>query len=127
MQTRLHLIANKPSTYNSISASYSGPGFSGMKFKAIATPNRAKFNQWVAKAKQSPNSMSNMAAFKKLAAPSKYNQVKYFSNVKPNLFANVINKFIAHSKSINITQPKSKHSAHKSIKSINISHAKSAH
>ena len=35
MQTRLHLIANEPGTYDGISASYSGPGFSGMKFKAI--------------------------------------------------------------------------------------------
>lgn len=63
MQTRLHLIANEPGTYDGISASYSGPGFSGMKFKAIATPDRAAFDQWVAKAKQSPNSMSDMAAF----------------------------------------------------------------
>ncbi len=45
-----------------------------MKFKAIATPDRAAFDQWVAKAKQSPNSMSDMAAFEKLAAPSEYNQ-----------------------------------------------------
>ncbi len=43
MQTRLHLIANEPGTYDGISASYSGPGFSGMKFKAIATPDRAAF------------------------------------------------------------------------------------
>lgn len=66
MQTRLHLIANEPGTYDGISASYSGPGFSGMKFKAIATPDRAEFDQWVAKAKQSPNTMSDMAAFEKL-------------------------------------------------------------
>ncbi len=38
MQTKLHLIANEAGTYDGISASYSGPGFSGMKFKAIATP-----------------------------------------------------------------------------------------
>jgi cytochrome o ubiquinol oxidase subunit 2 len=53
MQTNLHLIANEAGTYDGISASYSGPGFSGMKFKAIATPDRAAFDQWVAKAKQS--------------------------------------------------------------------------
>lgn len=38
MQTKLHLIANEPGTYKGISASYSGSGFSGMKFNAIATP-----------------------------------------------------------------------------------------
>ena len=45
MQTRLHLIANEVGTYDGISASYSGPGFSGMKFKAIATKDRAEFDQ----------------------------------------------------------------------------------
>lgn len=59
---------------------------SGMKFKAIATPDRATFDQWVAKAKQSPNSMDSMAAFEKVAVPSEYNKVEYFSNVKPDLF-----------------------------------------
>ncbi len=68
------LIANEASTYDGISASYSGPGFSGMKFKAIATPDRALSDQWVAKAKQSPNTMSDMAAFEKVAAPGEYNK-----------------------------------------------------
>ncbi len=79
MQTRLHLIANEPGTYDGISASHSGPGFSGMKFKAIATKDRAEFDQWVAKAKQSPNTMNDMAAFEKVAMPSEYNKV----NISP--------------------------------------------
>ena len=127
MQTRLHLIANEPGTYDGISASYSGPGFSGMKFKAIATPDRAAFDQWVAKAKQSPNTMSDMAAFEKLAAPSEYNQVEYFSNVKPDLFADVINKFMAHGKSMDMTQPEGEHSAHEGMEGMDMSHAESAH
>ncbi|CEP59587.1 Ubiquinol oxidase subunit 2 [Shigella flexneri] len=127
MQTRLHLIANEPGTYDGISASYSGPGFSGMKFKAIATPDRAEFDQWVAKAKQSPNTMSDMAAFEKLAAPSEYNQVEYFSNVKPDLFADVINKFMAHGKSMDMTQPEGEHSAHEGMEGMDMSHAESAH
>ena len=96
MQTQLHLIADEAGTYDGISASYSGPGFSGMKFKAIATPDRATFDQWVAKAKQSPNSMDSMAAFEKVAVPSEYNKVEYFSNVKPDLFKDVVNKFMSH-------------------------------
>ncbi|WP_250143169.1 COX aromatic rich motif-containing protein, partial [Escherichia coli] len=75
------LVVDEAGTYDGISASYSGPGFSGMKFKAIATPDRATFDQWVAKAKQSTNTMSDMAAFEKVAAPSEYNKVEYFSNV----------------------------------------------
>ncbi len=101
--------------WHGISASYSGPGFSGMKFKAIATPDRAAFDQWVAKAKQSPNSMSDMAAFEKLAAPSEYNQVEYFSNVKPDLFADVINKFMAHGRGMDMTQPEGESTVHTKV------------
>ncbi len=104
MQTKLHLIANEPGTYDGISASYSGAGFSGMKFKAIATPDAASFDQWVAKVKQSPETMNDMAAFEKLAAPSEYNKVEYFSSVKPNLFRDVVSKFMSHGKSMDLTQ-----------------------
>ena len=40
MQTKLHLIANEPGTFKGISSNFSGRGFSGMKFRAIATPIR---------------------------------------------------------------------------------------
>ena len=91
MQTQLHLIANEPGTYDGISASYSGPGFSGMKFKAIATPDRADLRPVGRKSEtvcRTP--WSDMAAFEKLAAPSEYNKVEYFSNVKPDLFKDVM-------------------------------------
>ena len=70
--------------------------------------------------------MSDMAAFKKLAAPSEYNQVEYFSNVKPDLFADVINKFMAHGKSMDMTQPEGEHSAHEGMEGMDMSHAESA-
>jgi cytochrome o ubiquinol oxidase subunit 2 len=127
MQTNLHLIANEAGTYDGISASYSGPGFSGMKFKAIATPDRAAFDQWVEKAKQSPNTMSDMAAFEKVAAPSEYNKVEYFSNVKPDLFKDVIGKFMDHGKSMDMTQPEGEHSAHEGMEGMDMSHAETAH
>ena len=38
MVTKLHLIANEPGTFDGISANYSGAGFTGMNFDAIATP-----------------------------------------------------------------------------------------
>lgn len=94
MQTKLHLIANEAGTYDGISASYSGKGFSGMKFKAIATPDAQAFDQWVAQVKASPQVMNDMAAYEKLAAPSENNKVEYFSSVKPGLFVDVINKLM---------------------------------
>ena len=126
MQTQLHLIADEAGTYDGISASYSGPGFSGMKFKAIATPDRATFDQWVAKAKQSPNSMDSMAAFEKVAVPSEYNKVEYFSNVKPDLFKDVVNKFMSH-ESMNMSKPEGEHAAHDGMEGMDMSHAETAH
>ncbi|PKH21345.1 cytochrome o ubiquinol oxidase subunit II [Enterobacterales bacterium CwR94] len=100
MQTKLHLIANEPGTFDGISSNYSGAGFSGMKFKAIATANQQDFEQWVAKVKQSPESLTTMEAFETLAKPSEFHPVEYFSSVKPDLFMSVINKFMSHDKSM---------------------------
>lgn len=93
MQTQLHLIANEAGTYKGISANYSGRGFSGMKFNAIATPTRADFDTWVAKVKQAPNQLATMDEFKSLAADSIDNPVEYFSTVQPNLFKNIIGQY----------------------------------
>lgn len=98
MQTQLHLIANEPGKYNGISSSYSGPGFSGMKFTAIATPDNATFDQWVADVKKAPNQLTTMAEFEALAKPSEYHPVEYFSSANPELFVDVINKFMGSKK-----------------------------
>lgn len=96
MQTKLHLIANEPGHYKGISSGYSGQGFSGMKFTAIATPNEESFNQWVTQVKASPNTLNTMTDFEKLAKPSEKYPVTYFSSVKTNLFQEVIGKFMKH-------------------------------
>ncbi|ADP11787.1 Cytochrome o ubiquinol oxidase subunit II [Erwinia sp. Ejp617] len=93
MQTKLHLIANEAGTFDGISSNFSGRGFSGMKFKAIATPDEATFDQWVAKAKQSPDTLMTMDDFNKLAAPSENHPVEFFSSVKPELFKDIIGQF----------------------------------
>lgn len=98
MQTQLHLIANEPGKYNGISSSYSGPGFSGMKFTAIATPDNETFDQWVANVKKAPNQLTTMAEFDALAKPSEYHPVEYFSSANPELFVDVINKFMGSKK-----------------------------
>ena len=94
MQTKLHLIANEPGTFDGISANFSGRGFSGMKFKAIATKDDAEFQQWVAKVKAAPNALTPMDDFEKLAAPSENHPVEYFSTANPELFKQVIDKFM---------------------------------
>ncbi len=93
MQTKLHLIANEPGIYKGFSASYSGAGFSDMKFNAIATPTRVEFDEWVQKVKASPKTLDTMQAFDELAKPSEKVPVTYFSSVKPNLYVDIVMKF----------------------------------
>lgn len=94
MQTKLHLIGNEAGAYKGISSSYSGAGFSGMKFTAIVTPTEGDFDQWVAKVKASPKNLNTTDDFNKLAEPSENNPVEYFAAVKPNLFKETIAKFM---------------------------------
>ncbi|MFP3019516.1 MAG: ubiquinol oxidase subunit II [Arsenophonus sp.] len=93
MQTKLHLIANEPGTYKGFSSSYSGHGFSDMKFNVIATPDLESFDKWVQKVKTSKKTLDTMLAFNQLAKPSHNVPVIYFSNVRPNLYEDLILKF----------------------------------
>ncbi|MGK2960306.1 MAG: cytochrome o ubiquinol oxidase subunit II [Candidatus Malihini olakiniferum] len=93
MQTKLHLIANEPGKYDGISSGYSGNGFSGMKFTAIATPNQQEFAQWVATVRASSKTLDSVEEFNALAKPSKFHSVEYFSSLQPELFENLIRKF----------------------------------
>ncbi|AOV12974.1 ubiquinol oxidase subunit II [Klebsiella sp. LTGPAF-6F] len=96
MQTRLHLIAGETGTFNGISSSYSGRGFSGMKFKATAVPDNTAFEQWIADVKKSPDMLLGPADFEKLAEPDENHPVEFFSVVDPKLFRYVTEKFKAH-------------------------------
>ncbi|MGP1924183.1 MAG: ubiquinol oxidase subunit II [Arsenophonus sp. NEOnobi-MAG3] len=93
MQTKLHLIANEPGTYKGFSSSYTGYGFSDMKFNVIATPDSANFDKWVQKVKTSTKTLDSMATFNQLAKPSYNVPVIYFSSVKLNLYKELILKF----------------------------------
>ncbi|KAA0946970.1 MULTISPECIES: ubiquinol oxidase subunit II [unclassified Pseudomonas] len=91
MQTKLHLIANENTELEGISANYSGAGFTGMKFKAIAT-SEADFNAWVAEVKSSPKQLEK-AEYEALAKQSQNNPVELYSSFTPDLFQNIINKY----------------------------------
>jgi len=95
MQTKLHLIANEPGTFKGISANYSGAGFSGMKFNAIATPTQAGFDDWVSNVKAQGNTLTKDAYYQ-LAEPTENHPVTYYGNVEDNLFHTIIMKFMVH-------------------------------
>jgi cytochrome o ubiquinol oxidase subunit II len=92
MQTQLHLMANEMGDYNGLSASFSGPGFSGMHFIANVS-SKEDFDQWVDKIQQS-GSVLNSAKYAEIAMPSENNPVAYYSPVRLNLFNSVIFKFM---------------------------------
>jgi cytochrome o ubiquinol oxidase subunit 2 len=92
MQSLLHLMADEPGVYFGQNQQFSGRGFAGMNFKAIAV-SREEFEEWVQKTKQSPDTL-DLARFEDLEKPSVGYPVTYFSSVKPDLFDSIIRKYI---------------------------------
>jgi cytochrome o ubiquinol oxidase subunit 2 len=88
MQTQLHLLANAPGTYQGLSSNYSGDGFSGMTFKALALPQQG-FDAWLAKVRAAQRPLG-AAAYEQLARPSENQPVAYYSQVQPDLFADIV-------------------------------------
>ena len=91
MQTQLHLLASEPGTYRGLSSNYSGDGFSGMTFKAIAMPSQQGFDDWLARVKTSQQTLG-AAAYAQLAKASENNPVAYYSQVQPKLFADIVGR-----------------------------------
>ncbi|UTV30441.1 ubiquinol oxidase subunit II [Photobacterium atrarenae] len=93
MVTRLHLMANHAGEYKGIAASYSGEGFSHMKFKAVALDDRASFNQWVEQVKAAPQQLHDFSDYEALAEPSIDVPVTFYSKVPHSLFSDVVMQF----------------------------------
>ncbi len=93
MVTRLHLIADEPGQYKGIAASYSGDGFSDMKFTANALDSRADFADWVNNVKSQPRVLRNFDDYRELAKPSIAAPVSYFASVPHDLFTQVVTQF----------------------------------
>lgn len=88
METKLHLNATQAGTYAGLSSNYSGAGFSGMRFKAIATTNEG-FQEWVNKARASNNPLTPQA-YDALLKPSENVPVTLYSSVPAGMFDNIM-------------------------------------
>lgn len=95
MMTKVHLIANEANDYKGISASYSGAGFSGMKFTAHVTETRKEFGEWAKRLKHKDGAlvMSDFDAYRELAKPSENVPVTYYSSVPAHLFSDVVKQY----------------------------------
>ncbi|MBF0366385.1 MAG: ubiquinol oxidase subunit II [Oligoflexia bacterium] len=92
MQTLLHIMADTPGSYDGLSSNFSGEGFNGMKFIAKAS-SPLEFNEWVAEAKRSLQSLSQ-ERYGELVRPSSYDKVQYFSSVEEGLFVGIMMRFM---------------------------------
>jgi cytochrome o ubiquinol oxidase subunit 2 len=92
MQTRLHLLADKPGRFLGRNVQYSGRGFADQQFDAVATGSKEEFEAWVAKAKVLPNALDE-EGYEQLAKPSAKVPVTYYSSVEPDLFDAIIAKW----------------------------------
>jgi cytochrome o ubiquinol oxidase subunit 2 len=91
MQTRLHLMADEPGVYFGQNQQFSGSGFAGMNFKAIAV-SQEEFEAWVQKTKKSPDKL-DLARFEEVTKPSLGYPITSFSSVKPDLFDYILSKY----------------------------------
>ncbi len=92
MQTRLHLLADKPGTFAGQNQQISGIGFSDMYFQAHAV-SPAEFQAWLQKVRQSQEKL-DLNRYEQLAKPQAgYHPVTYFSAVKPGLFEDIVRKY----------------------------------
>jgi len=90
MQTQLHLLADEPGTYVGQNQQYSGEGYAGMNFEAIAT-SREDFDAWIERVRQSPETL-DLVGYERLETPSENEPVILFSSVKPGLFDAILVK-----------------------------------
>lgn len=91
MENQLHLIAEEEGSFRGLSANYSGFGFSGMKFQALAK-DEIGFSTWVDTVKKSDRSLSQKA-YNELSVKTKDHPVEYFSQVSPLMFNQIIEKY----------------------------------
>ncbi|CAK7058066.1 Cytochrome bo(3) ubiquinol oxidase subunit 2 [Saezia sanguinis] len=92
MQTQLHLMAHETGTFRGMSSNYSGAGFAGMHFTAVATEDRNAFDAWVEKVRSEGQSLDDIR-YSQLAQDSKFDPVAYFSQVKPGLFQQIMHQY----------------------------------
>lgn len=93
MTRQLNLMADKAGSYNGSSANLSGKGFAGMRFTADVGSD-TDFKSWVLKAKRA-ETMLNTQSYQQLAKPSSDHPATLYSAVEPNLFDDVLKKYMA--------------------------------
>ncbi|MFD1059619.1 ubiquinol oxidase subunit II [Paracoccus fistulariae] len=96
METKLHGVFNEPGDYHGIASHYSGAGFSGMNFTAMAR-DQAGFDEWIAKLEDSDQTLDR-ARYLELEKPTENVDPMAFSRVDPQLFQRAVNMCVEEGK-----------------------------
>jgi cytochrome o ubiquinol oxidase subunit II len=87
MTTQLNLQVDEPGSYEGISAQFSGPGFSDMRF-AVTAGSGAEFEHWLAEVREHAGALDS-AAFAELARPTRGGGELTFGTVPEDPFDSV--------------------------------------
>src|SRR3982751_3995858 len=88
MTTRLNLEADRPGTYNGLSAHFSGDGFPGMQFEVQSVPPQ-EFAAWVQGARGKGVPLDGRG-YAELSKPSSYVKPMIYGAVAPGLFDAIV-------------------------------------
>lgn len=92
METKLHLMADKPGTYQGVAANLSGEGHAGMKF-SVNSVSEGDFGTWINTVRQSQDFLNN-DTYAALAKKSKNNPKAYYSQVQSTLYNDILTKYM---------------------------------
>jgi cytochrome o ubiquinol oxidase subunit II len=84
MTTQLNLQADEPGTYRGLSAQFSGPGFSDMRF-VLAADSQAAFDTWVSQVRQQGATLDR-TVFSDLSRPSRGAETSTYGTVQEDPF-----------------------------------------
>jgi cytochrome o ubiquinol oxidase subunit 2 len=96
MTTKLHFMADTVGTFNGVTANISGEGYAGMTFK-VYSKESADFEAWTQQAAESKNVLSS-ETYKQISQPSKDTAEQTFQLATPDLFKQVIMKYMEPAK-----------------------------
>lgn len=96
MRSKLSLIADKEGSFRGLSSNISGTGFAGMTFTA-KSGSEQEFNEWVSSIKSSSRPL-DIKGYSYLVKPSENNPVQTFTLAEPNLFHQILMKYLEPAK-----------------------------
>jgi cytochrome o ubiquinol oxidase subunit II len=88
MATQLNLRADKPGTFEGLSAHFSGDGFSDMHFAVHVVPSE-QFSKWAQDASGAEKSLDE-ASYSEIAKPSMKSQPAIYRLADPQLFHSIV-------------------------------------